>query len=291
VLAVRATWQQGPAGSVDLLAVPGTWPSLCLSLAMAGPCCTDNDKAVCGIAPSWAQELLAPLVAEPVPRDLDCLEVFAGAAAIARAFSRAGLASRAYDKASNDEEDVLTLPGLTRLFWLVLRLKPGALLWAAPPCAMWSFMSSSVHRRTKDKPRGDRTRHSVREANNVARITACIIKIATFRGARFCMENPGRRLGAYPPMARALAYARATVTIVYLGAFGGPLPKPVTVWSNARFTARLQRPKPSPPDREKIDRYYTQVVYSSVAECCALLGTCFWGLGAFKMHVMSWQLA
>ena len=232
---------------------------------MAGPC--GADEAVCSIVPRWAKGLLAPLVAEPVPRDLDCLEVFAGAAAIARAFSRAGLDSRAYDKATHDEEDVLTITGLTRLFWLVLRLKPGGLLWAAPPCAMWSFMSSSVHCRTKENPRGDRTRHSVREANNVARIAACIIKIATFRGVRFCMENPGRRLGAYPPMARALAYARATVTIVYLGAFGGPLPKPVTVWSNTRFIARLQRPKPCAPDQEQSERYYTKIACGSVSLC------------------------
>lgn len=273
---------------VALAAVPGTClqsgpPDLPFpSGIMAGP--GGSDQAVCGVVPRWARGLLGPLVAEPVPRDLDCVEAYAGVAAIARAFTAAGLASRAYDKVISEEDDVLTVTGLVRLFWLVLRLKPGGLLWAAPPCSMWSFMSSSVHCRTKKNPRGDRTRYSVREANNVARITACVIKIATFRGVRFCMENPGRRIGAYPPMARALAYARAGITTVYLGAFGGPLPKPVTVWSNARFVARLQRPKPPTPDQEQTELYYTQVAWRSAA-CVRWVPRLLVGYGLFSAEL------
>lgn len=218
--------------------------------------------------PCWLQELLQGLQHQQLPRDLDFVEIFAGKAAITRAFARAGLASRAFDIVNSEKENILHVDGLMRALSLVLRLKVGGLLWAAPPCQMWTWMSSSVHRRTKRNPRGDRSLSSVREANNIARITAGLVKLAVSRKARVCVENPGPRIFSYPPMRRALAYARASCYITYLGAFGLTLPKPITLWSNARFAPRLQRPKPAAPPLSEQEKFYTKVVRSQFQSAC-----------------------
>lgn len=213
-------------------------------------------------------ELLQGLQHQQLSRDLDLVEVFAGKAAITRAFARAGLASRAFDLENSDKENILHMDGLMRALSLVLRLKVGGLLWAAPPCQMWTWMSSSVHRRTKSNPRGNRSLPKVREANNIARITAGLIKLAVSRQVRVFVENPGPRLFAYPPMQRALAYAKASCYITHLGAFGLTLPKPICLWSNARFAPRLQRPRPAAPPAAEQEKFYTKVAWPPVQSAC-----------------------
>ena len=72
-----------------------------------------------------------------LPRDLDCVEIFAGVGSIAAAAAEKGLRAAAYDKGripgvTEETEDILTLQGFRGAIALVLRLASHGLRWLAP---------------------------------------------------------------------------------------------------------------------------------------------------------------
>ena len=72
-----------------------------------------------------------------VPRNLDCLEVFAGVGSVAAAAAELGLRSATYDKhripgSTETTEDLSTEAGLRTAIGLVMRLAPSAILWVGP---------------------------------------------------------------------------------------------------------------------------------------------------------------
>ena len=71
-----------------------------------------------------------------LPRDLDCVEIFAGAGSIAAAAAEKGLRAATYDKAripgvTDKTEDITTLQGFRGAIALVMRLASHGLLWLA----------------------------------------------------------------------------------------------------------------------------------------------------------------
>ena len=81
-----------------------------------------------------------------LPRDLDCVEIFAGVGSIAAAAAEKGLRAAAYDKgripgATEETEDILTLQGFRGAIALVLRLVSHGLLWLASDCSSWGFLN------------------------------------------------------------------------------------------------------------------------------------------------------
>ncbi len=64
---------------------------------------------------------------------LDFVEVFAGHAAVSRAFQSLGYRGRRMDLKYHEGHDVLNPTGLLLLLSSVMDLKPGGILWAAPP--------------------------------------------------------------------------------------------------------------------------------------------------------------
>ncbi len=70
---------------------------------------------------------------EPAERDLDFVEVFAGDAAVSQGMRLFGFAGVSLDARYEPDHDVLSRRGFLLLLSLVARLRPGGLLWAAPP--------------------------------------------------------------------------------------------------------------------------------------------------------------
>ena len=96
-------------------------------------------------------------------------------------------------------ENILSTMGFMRATALGLRLQACGLLYAAIPCNSYSYMSSSLHKRTDQNPHGDRTRPFVVEGTCVAARTALIIILCISRSVSWFVENPSSsRLNSSP---------------------------------------------------------------------------------------------
>jgi hypothetical protein len=116
----------------------------------------------------------------------------------------------------------------------IFHSEDGGLLWAAPCCKIFSFMSSSVHCRTKANPNGDLSNPKVRQGNKIAKLTAAILRLAAIRGVRIAVENPrNSAVFQLKPMKKCLKMVKANPVLVWLGAYGCEIPKPLHIWGNA----------------------------------------------------------
>ena len=113
---------------------------------------------------------------------LVCLDLFAGGGAVVQAFEAAGHAARAFDMATDPACDITREAGFRLALSLVSSLQKGGLLVAGPPCSLWVYMSSSVHRRSKHAPEGDVANAKVRLANLVVRNVTVLLRLCTQRG-------------------------------------------------------------------------------------------------------------
>ena len=106
----------------------------------------------------------------------------------------------------------------------------------------------------------------MRQANQIARVVAAVLLVAHSRGARVFVEQPrGSHLFRYKYISRAFRHifdsqrrrAPWRRVITFMGAFGGPLVKPLEIWTTARFGPRLARLPPEPPSETQRSQYYT----------------------------------
>jgi hypothetical protein len=198
------------------------------------------------LIPAWLWVMVAPMLAAGLVRDLDFLEVFAGQGNMTKAFIAMGMMAAQFETVHGPGQDLTTVDGLCAVIILVLRVKEGGLVWLAPPCNLFSWMSSSVHKRTKLNPAGNIHLPSVRRSNKIARIAAGLVRLAYALKVRVAVENPHNSgLFRYHPMKKALEICGAQKHFTWLGAFGCPIPKPLDIWGNARFLPRLVRRKPT----------------------------------------------
>ena len=197
--------------------------------------------------PDW---LLAIVGHEPLQqrRDLDCVELFSGQGELHKAFARAGYRARGFDVRQHPDEDICRLAGLHAAAALVRRLRPGGLLWLAPPCSSWVWISSSWHKRTPQQPWGRSGIPEIRSANSAAVAVGALMRLGASRGAQVFLEQPKDSVMHHcPPIAKAIAMTRCASVLTHLGAFGGPIPKPLRLWSNCRLLGSLRRDLPRGP--------------------------------------------
>ena len=130
------------------------------------------------------------------PRNLECVEIFAGVGAVASAAWELNLRAATYDKSripgsTEATEDITTQQGFRTAVSLVMRLVPTGLLWLAPVCASWGYMNRSRCKRRKSNGyEGDLSYAPVVEGNAMVKITVFLILLAACRGIRAAMENP-----------------------------------------------------------------------------------------------------
>ena len=136
-------------------------------------------------------------------RDLDVVELWSGVAAIVAAAQAAGFTAMPFDKFRikgvtdiddpDTTEDILLEAGFRRALNLVLRVRPGGLVWMAPVCSSWIFLNLKNTQRTKVAgPRfgGNLRYHSVRHGNRMAEMAAFLFLVAVARGVHAVIENP-----------------------------------------------------------------------------------------------------
>ena len=142
-----------------------------------------------------------------LPRDLDCVEIFAGVGSIAAAAAEKGLHAAAYDKGripgvTEETEDILTLQGLRGAIALVMRLVSHGLLWLAPDCSSWGFLNCARCQRSEANGyMGDVTYSKVIAGNSMAESSVFLILLAAARGVKAALENPvGSHFFKYGPV-------------------------------------------------------------------------------------------
>ena len=194
------------------------------------------------LLPTLLQQAFGPS-GEPPARDLDFLEIFAGDGAVSAGLRAHGYTGWSLDVRYNEGHDLLLPEGFGLLLQGVMRLRPGGLLWAAPPCSTWVFVSSGSTGRNAH-PEGNPESFYVRSQNAlVCRLLLCTA-LARSRGVCFIWEQPANStmLSRYQPV---LEFANAAPDIMQvqleMGCYGLAAPKDTTLWGNAPYLPLLRR--------------------------------------------------
>lgn len=180
---------------------------------------------------------------------LTCLDLFAGSGSVSAAFGRSGSAVASYDISTDGRCDITSKRGFYMALSLVKRLHSEALVMAGPPCALWTFLSSSVHKRNKDNPEGDLHNEGVRMSNLIVRNLVALLRVCVARGVYWVLEQPATsRMWDYPPMAKLLEETMAVRVFTYMGCFSHRMVKPTVLYGTLPSLGRLQRRKDQVPD-------------------------------------------
>ena len=190
---------------------------------------------------------------EPPCRDLDALELFSGKKAITVASSEVGLKAQGYDKTYSSSEDFTTEEGFKTAMTLMLRVRPGGCLWAAPECKTWVWLSRSQTKRSREDPHGDVTKEAVLKANKMVISLALLFAVAYAREIAIFMEQPSSTvLHCLSPMREVIRVCLPYKTLTYLGSYGASSPKPILLWSSSEKVHDLSRKRPEKGTLEQL---------------------------------------
>ena len=173
---------------------------------------------------------------------LDFAEVFAGTAAASRHLQALGYTGRAVDLAYSQDHDVLAPTGLLLLLQTAFELKPGGVLWAAPPCSSWVFMNLGSTGRHVLVEGNFALRRIVGQSALVERLVL-VLELLTLRGVYWILEQPASSyMWQYPAMQACLQRHGIVVPqTLEMGAYGGGSQKPTHLVGTAPYLAQLDR--------------------------------------------------
>ena len=134
-------------------------------------------------------------------QDLDVVELWCGVGSIVRAAKEAGLAAEGFDlqrvpgetdlQSGALCEDITCKAGFLRALALVLRVRPGGLVWMAPDCSSWVWLNSSNTKRSEVNGYwGDPGYAKVASGNQMAIGAAFLYHVAVNRRVEAVIENP-----------------------------------------------------------------------------------------------------
>ena len=232
-------------------------------------------------------------------RDLTCLDLFAGSGAVSKAFSESGHSTVSYDIVIDPSCDFTSKKGFLNAVLLVLRLESGGLIMAGPPCSLWIFLSSSVHRRSDDCPEGDTSNRKVRMSNLIVRNLAVLLAIADSRGVFWIIEQPhSSSMWKYPPLKQYLDKCNAQRCFTCMGCFGHDLLKPTVLWGTLPSLEKLSRKKrqclsssSSEVVRSRASRYYHRSDSGGVRGNPALHDSASYSAAFGQAVLFAWGLA
>lgn len=233
--------------------------------------------------PLWLLAILrerSSIPLESLPRDIDIVELCSGQGELHKAFERKGFQAYGIDCDNDPGQDLLQVSGLVAAVHLFFRIKPGGVLWAAPPCASWVWISTSWHQRSAEQPWGDLRKEKVRAANSLACIIGACIRLAVGRGVQVFLEHPESSIyHCAPPIKKALLMAQCQEVVTHLGAFGATISKPLRIWSNCRLLRTLRRNLSQQQRRQNRNRahpYYQVGCFGAVTGRPALSATAYY---------------
>eukprot|EP00969_Alexandrium_andersonii_P163548 7229528-Alexandrium_andersonii.AAC.1 len=142
--------------------------------------------------------LLMPELHLEVP--IDVAELFAGCGSITRGMRMQKLIAIPYElKLLGDMMDLCSASGYALALGLVLRLasRGRGMLWLAPVCSSWVFISSGSTGRSKWSPEGDDAAGNVEYSNKMAARCALLCAVAHSLNVTFIVEQPSSSVMFY----------------------------------------------------------------------------------------------
>ena len=186
--------------------------------------------------------LLGILAAVDLPvRTLAFVEIFSGERANSTGLSSLGYKGLSIDMLYGSEHDIMTPIGFLFCLLAVLAMMPGALLWLAPPCGTWVWISRAATKRSKSHPKGA-TAGCQRQNRLVARVCLLIL-VAHVIGVQVIIEQPQSTLMFDNDHFVAVAnYLGLDAASTCLGAFNAASTKRLILRGTAPYLAELVRP-------------------------------------------------
>ena len=175
-------------------------------------------------------------------RAQDFVEVFAGSAVISSGLRSLGFRGASLDLRTSAHHDVLTPSGVLLLLQQVLLLRPGGILWRAPPCSTWVFMSRGSTGRSMEQPWGNAQSPYILSQDALVDRLVLALEVATARGAWWIVEQPATTLmWEYPSMRACLSRHGLAPVRLDMGAYGGGSQKPTHLVGTAPYLGQLAR--------------------------------------------------
>jgi len=199
-------------------------------------------------------------------RDLHFLDLFSASGQGKRTFEANGYAAVSTDIITNPLEDITSRAGFFLILQMAMRIMEGGLLLGGPPCSLFIFLSSSMHRRSPAMPRGDESRRAVRLSNLVVDNCVVILTHIIPRGVKFIIEQPlTSSMYDMPSFTRIRSSSPEWLAITtYMGCFGHTMMKPTRLVSNMTSCRLLTRPRP-PPEAFPSDPDYVRYTPAGAA--------------------------
>lgn len=172
------------------------------------------------------------------------VEYFAGVASICFGFGCFQMQTAKYDKNYDEAMDLNTTIGMATALKFLCGLHKLGLVWAAPPCSSWVFLSVGTTCRSKSNPMGKTSNEKVHWNNILVHKLACLLEIATAFGCYFIVEQPtSSTLWQHPRVKTMFERLGCIVqdTHTYMGMYGGDSMKGMKLYGTAPF---LHRPRP-----------------------------------------------
>ena len=174
-------------------------------------------------------------------RDIDFVELFAGDHAVSRGLRAFGYVGLTFDNRTIDpKHDILTPVGFLAALAAVKRLRPNGLLFAAPVCSSWVFMSRGSTGRDLALAGHWKSSRGVMAANAMVARVAALCHFAASAGVHFVVEQPASSvMYSYKPFL-ALREAWPIKQVRFcMAVYGGGSLKPSWLVGTAPWLYRL----------------------------------------------------
>lgn len=160
-------------------------------------------------------------------RHLDFLEVFSGEQSVSNGLRHLGFHGLAVDVLDNPSYDVAQPGGFLMCVRAVLSMKFGALLFLAPPCATWIWITRHSTSRSKELPHGNGQAADM--ANTLVMRVCYLIALASSLGVRVVVEQPSSSLlWNFPCMRDVAKWLSFEWVTADMGAYGAATKKTLT---------------------------------------------------------------
>ena len=176
--------------------------------------------------------------------DVHCIDLYGRSQTIKNEWISHGYRALAFDLLLDPEHDVTTKAGFWQLVMMGLRLLPHGFICAGPPCSLWIFLSSSVHKRKKYGIYGNPKSAVTQLANLIVENTAVFLMLMKRRQMTYAViEQPGSsvmfQMRAFEVELEKLF--RPALVFTWLGLFGHLLCKPTKLWGNLPKLRSMKR--------------------------------------------------
>mmetsp|Transcript_41424 Transcript_41424/g.74293 ORF Transcript_41424/g.74293 Transcript_41424/m.74293 type:complete len:285 (-) Transcript_41424:202-1056(-) len=200
-------------------------------------------------------------------KSLDVLDLFGASQNVKKAFAKAGHKGFAYDIKLDEQCDLCSKMGCSILADLLSQMKDGSIIVAGPPCSLFGFMSSSVHKRNVKNVWGDQKLACVRVANRIVwNFVAVLDVLHDVRGSEVhvLIEQPTSSwMFKLPPFRDLIEKAAMHKVPTCMGAFGHDMMKPSHLLSTL-------------PNLETLRRKRTKELCAEVKKRMADSGLCYY---------------